>query len=221
MRELKVTVRDKIATADGQTVVCGNSDYTVHFDLDAEWDAYETKTMRVVNPDRTYTDVVFTGIEAPLPAVVNQSAIRVGLFAGDLHTSTPAYFPCELSILCGTGSPVDPEPDVYAQIMELLNKDSGVWYPSVQDGVVSWHRSISETEPTPVNIQGPAGPAGATGPAGKDGAQGIQGIQGAQGEKGADGKTPVKGIDYWTEADKSEIVTEVVAALPKYGGTVE
>ena len=104
MSELKVTVRDKIATAGDQKVVCGNSDYTVCFDLDAEWGSYETKTMRVVYHDHTYTDVVFTGIEAPLPVVVNQSAIRVGLFAGDLHTSSPAYFPCVPSILCGNAS---------------------------------------------------------------------------------------------------------------------
>lgn len=35
--ELKVTVRNKIAEDDGTRIVCGNSDYTVHFDLDEEW----------------------------------------------------------------------------------------------------------------------------------------------------------------------------------------
>lgn len=34
------------------------------------------------------------------------------------------------------------------------------------------------------------------------------------GLKGADGKTPVKGTDYWTAADKQEIVNDVIAALP-------
>ena len=38
--------------------------------------------------------------------------------------------------------------------------------------------------------------------------------RGAQGEKGSDGKTPVKGVDYWTESDKREIVNDVIAALP-------
>ena len=32
--------------------------------------------------------------------------------------------------------------------------------------------------------------------------------------KGAAGKTPVKGTDYWTAADKQEIVNSVIAALP-------
>ena len=31
---------------------------------------------------------------------------------------------------------------------------------------------------------------------------------------GADGHTPVKGTDYWTAADKQEIVNSVIAALP-------
>lgn len=32
---------------------------------------------------------------------------------------------------------------------------------------------------------------------------------------------PEKGVDYFTEEDKTEIVNEVLAALPKYNGTVE
>ena len=32
--------------------------------------------------------------------------------------------------------------------------------------------------------------------------------------KGTNGHTPVKGTDYWTAADKQEIVNDVLAALP-------
>lgn len=46
------------------------------------------------------------------------------------------------------------------------------------------------------------------------GMRGIQGPQGVQGEQGIPGVTPVKGIDYYTEADKSEMVGLVLAALP-------
>ncbi len=35
---------------------------------------------------------------------------------------------------------------------------------------------------------------------------------------GADGKTPERGVDYWTEADKSEIVTDVLSAFPTWEG---
>lgn len=44
------------------------------------------------------------------------------------------------------------------------------------------------------------------------------GADGAPGKNGTDGHTPVKGTDYWTASDKAEIVAEVTAALPKYGG---
>ena len=90
-------------------------------------------------------------------------------------------------------------------------------------------------------IQGPKGDKGDPGAKGEDGApftyndftpeqlealrgpQGEQGIQGPQGEPGrdgvngkdgVDGKTPVKGTDYYTEADKQEMVGLVLAALP-------
>lgn len=56
--------------------------------------------------------------------------------------------------------------------------------------------------------QGPQGIQGEAGPAGKDGAKGEQGPAGQQGPAGpagANGKTPVRGVDYWTEADKQEM----------------
>ena len=46
------------------------------------------------------------------------------------------------------------------------------------------------------------------------GAKGDKGDKGDTGATGADGKTPVKGTDYWTAADKQEIVNDVIAALP-------
>lgn len=38
-------------------------------------------------------------------------------------------------------------------------------------------------------------------------------FDGAQGEKGAPGKTPVKGTDYWTAADKQEIIDDIHPAF--------
>lgn len=40
-----------------------------------------------------------------------------------------------------------------------------------------------------------------------------------QGEPGADGYTPVRGVDYWTEADQESIVQQVISALgtPVFG----
>ena len=41
-----------------------------------------------------------------------------------------------------------------------------------------------------------------------------------RGAAGAAGATPVKGTDYFTEADKAEMVSAVIAALPVYAGEV-
>jgi hypothetical protein len=44
-------------------------------------------------------------------------------------------------------------------------------------------------------------------------AKGDKGDTGAAGKNGSDGKTPVRGTDYWTEADKTEIKSYVDEAI--------
>ena len=65
-------------------------------------------------------------------------------------------------------------------------------------------------EDTGVKAQGEDGEKGEKGDTGE---QGIQGIQGKDGEKGADGYTPVRGVDYWTDKDKAEIKSYVDEAI--------
>ena len=66
----------------------------------------------------------------------------------------------------------------------------------------------------PQGPQGETGPKGPQGPQGDTGPQGPQGEQGPKGETGPAGYTPVKGTDYFTDADKAELVDAVMAALP-------
>lgn len=63
--------------------------------------------------------------------------------------------------------------------------------------------------------QGLAGPKGDTGP---QGPKGDTGDIGPQGPAGPAGKTPEKGVDYFTDEDKSAIVSDVLAALPTWTG---
>lgn len=46
----------------------------------------------------------------------------------------------------------------------------------------------------------------------------VTNIMGPQGATGADGYTPVKGTDYFTDDDKNEMVDLVIAALPTWEG---
>lgn len=63
-------------------------------------------------------------------------------------------------------------------------------------------------------IIGPKGDPGAQGPQGPVGPAGETGPRGEQGPAGVDGYTPVRGTDYWTAADKQQMVNDVLAALP-------
>lgn len=119
---IEVAVKDKIAEqTNGQEYICGNSDFTVAFSFDAEWDEFSTKTARFIYGD-SYQDVVFNGNQCPVPVISNTNTILCGVFAGNLQTTTPASIMARKSILCGSGSPASPSPDVYAQIMEVVNE---------------------------------------------------------------------------------------------------
>ena len=291
MPDINMTVAHKVAVSDTQSIVCDNSDYMVHWTLDAEWSAYDTKTMRAIYMDGTYTDKVFSGDTIALPVCTVPGVVQIGLFAGDIRTSRVAILRALPSVRSAAGAPADPTPDVYDQIMEIIKGLGGVDPDDIAKAVADYLAAhpIKETDPTvpewakaetkptysaeevgaiaQSNLQaatnaalaqakfsgefdGPAGPQGPAGATGKDGADGKPGVagadgvtphigdngnwyigstdtgqpsrgaagatgpQGPKGTTGTDGKTPVKGTDYWTAADKQEIVNNVITALP-------
>lgn len=121
MPTIKISIINKIARLTASTgIVCGNSDYVVEFSFDAEWDAYEQKTARFIN-GTDYSDIIFSGNAVAVPIVHRGRMLSVGVFAGNLRTSTSANIPCISSVTSSDGSPAAPAPDVYAQIMEKLN----------------------------------------------------------------------------------------------------
>ena len=84
MPDINITVAHKVAVSDTQTIVCDNSDYTVHWTLDEEWSAYDTKTMRTIYMDGTFEDKVFSGDMVKLPVCTVPGVVQIGLFAGDI-----------------------------------------------------------------------------------------------------------------------------------------
>ena len=85
----------------------------------------------------------------------------------------------------------------------------------------NWYIGDTDTGIKAQGEQGPKGDTGATGATGPQGPKGDTGATGAQGPKGADGadgKTPIKGTDYYTNADKTEMVQLVLDALPRWTG---
>ena len=86
--------------------------------------------------------------------------------------------------------------------VQVLNggKNGATFTPAVSaEGVVSWTNDRDLPNPAPVNIKGP---------------------KGEPGKDGQDGYTPIKGEDYFTDADKAEMVSAVIAQLPVYDGSV-
>lgn len=118
---IKITVRNKIAMLAAPTaIVCGNSDYSIRFDFDDEWAGYETKTARFIISGK-YIDTVFAGEEVAVPIIPDARVVAIGVYAGNLHTTTPAFIMCDGSITSKSGSPSAPSEDVYNSIMQALN----------------------------------------------------------------------------------------------------
>ena len=89
------------------------------------------------------------------------------------------------------------------------------------------------------NVKGPKGDRGLTGPQGEpfkyedftpEQLEALK-VKGDKGDKGdaftyddftaeqleaLKGPAPVRGVDYWTESDKTEIVNDVLASIPNY-----
>lgn len=149
MPVISISVENKIAEADGTIYVCGNSDFVAKFAFDAEWEAYETKTARF-GYNNSYVDVVFTGSECPVPIISGTYFFNIGVYAGNLHTTTPARVPCKKSILCDTGFPADPPNDVYNQIMEKLNSLGSADPEAIAKAVANYlaEHPVEETDPT-------------------------------------------------------------------------
>ena len=166
-QKIVVQIRDKIATClTDVPVVCGNSDYVVAFDFDAEWDKHRVKTARFKSNCK-HEDVVFEDNECPMPPIFNAKIAWVGVFAGDLSTSTPAIVHCKPGILDGEDIPAPPRDDVYTQLVALTEE------------AIQTAESVEE--------------------------------RANNGE--FKGDSPVKGVDYFTEDDKTEIVNEVTEGV--------
>ncbi len=126
-REIKVEVKDKVATAPPDAViVCGNSDYTILFQFDEEWDGLEVKTARfkysTYAGPKQHIDVPFTGNMVEVPILTNAHKVEVGVYAGNLTTTTGAHIRCLPSIRCGSGEKAEPSPDKYDALMELIKE---------------------------------------------------------------------------------------------------
>jgi len=117
---LPIAIRNKQAVYTGSVpYVCSNSDYEVVFTFDAEWEEHPQKTVRFCAGGQCVERII-TGNTCPVPVLDEGAFMQVGVYAGNLQTSTAAMIRMCGSIRSIGGAPAEPEPSVYDQIMEML-----------------------------------------------------------------------------------------------------
>lgn len=116
------------------------------------------------------------------------------------------------------------------EVSSIPGENGATFTPSVSsDGVLSWTNDKGLENPAPVNIKGKDGTSVTVTNVSESTADGGNNVVTfsdgktltvKNGKNGIDGKTPVKGTDYFTAAEQTEMVNAVIAALPKYNGEV-
>lgn len=150
MPDIHVTVREKIAEVSGAPeIVCGNSDYTVVFDFDSEWNLYDQKTAHFVWRDlltgeNRHDDILFDGNAVTIPAIYNTDMLLIGAYAGDIRTTTSAKVDCRGCITDGAPLHDAPPQDVYNQLMEML---AGMQSGSAKPETVMLSTTAAHPEP--------------------------------------------------------------------------
>lgn len=154
-----IGVENRVATPPSNSViVCGNSDYTLTFDFDSEWAAETVKIARFVWFSRNKAhseEITFEGNTVVAPVLSNTNAVYVGVYAGNLRTTTPAKIVCEPSILCyGQDANTNPSDIVLikGQIAELVKalKDISVDPAEIKNAVTEYlaKNPVKESDPT-------------------------------------------------------------------------
>lgn len=124
--QINISVVNRIARVIGTSqIVCGNSDYVAVFTFDAEWNDYADKTARFQyfkDGKFEHVDIEFTGSSCAIPVLNGIDRVEIGVFAGEIRTTTPAVVPC---CRCISDIPADEYAapvDMYDQIMDMVQE---------------------------------------------------------------------------------------------------
>ena len=138
---IHIAVCDRVPTImAGEDVISHNSDYVAEFVFDEEWQD-KVKTVYFVCEDGSYQAVVMSGNSCGVPMMAGEHRrIFVGVQAGSaekpsvLKTTRPCCLKVKDSIADYLGQPIpDPSPDVYEQIIAMLNNLTTPTWETVQN----------------------------------------------------------------------------------------
>lgn len=207
-KQINIKIEDLIPTLlDGcQNIVCGNGDFTVNFSFDEEWTEHNVKTALFVCGGVTYPSV-FEGNICNVPEIADGTICYIGVVSGDINAETEkprkkTSIWCEVcatpSITSIASEPKPPAPDVYVEIMALLNKY--IEQGGGENGKDGFSPTISIT---PINNGHRITITDINGD------HSFDVLNGEKGEKGEQGEPYVL-----TEEDKEIIVQDVINSLP-------
>ena len=98
MPTITIKVRNKRAEVVGSPIiVCGNSDYSISWDLDSEWTSLSNRVVRLEffrNNRLRYEEITFEETTCGLPVINGVHEVSIILFAGEIHTDEPVRIPC-------------------------------------------------------------------------------------------------------------------------------
>lgn len=135
MPEIHIAVENGVASQrDTAVYICGSGDFTAVFAFEAGWPVEDLKTARF-QTESTYQDVLFRGNVCPVPVFTNARKLEVGVYCGNLRTTTPARIAIREGIRSAWGPPEDPVPSLYDQILEAVG-ETDLRLEEVTDGVV-------------------------------------------------------------------------------------
>lgn len=154
---IKINIANKHCTVEGSPViVCGNSDYQITFAFDEEWDPAAKKTARfsyVRDGKRKKQEVEFSGNTVAVPPVYKTRELQVGVYVGDLVTSTPARIPCEKSAVCDTCEPDELDPSQYKKLHDELHDELSTYVDkAVKDEAYELIDTITFEEDAVLNL---------------------------------------------------------------------
>lgn len=112
-------IKERYISCCGKSVIGDNSDYTANFLFDSEWDG-KIKTARFQKTNREYIDVILENDFCKIPVeVLKFGYVSIGVFTDEMTTTYCNIFVKE-SIKEKNGNPLEPTPDVYSQIIKML-----------------------------------------------------------------------------------------------------
>ena len=208
---IHITVRDRVPTITaGEDVISHNSDYVAEFEFDEEWQD-KVKTVYFVCEDGSYQAVVMSGNSCGVPMLDGEHRrIFVGVQAGSaekpsvLKTTRPCCLKVKDSIADYLGQPIsDPTPDVYEQIIAMLESITSPTWDALQDKPFSTLGSgLAVDENGVLSVQGGGG---GSANAVQYVAQTLTDEQKTQARSNI-GASPIPKVRYWLKLEADNII---------------